>query len=206
MKMQAMQTARVIDVTFEIARTYLCALILTGSSACLSLPGKAQHAFYSYSLFTLPPLAPDTTLAIPLGYSGQKKAHYSVLVRVRLPGDTLFHTIPGLLPTGDSFSFRLKDGYRRQCDTLYVTRRGGVIAVELAEILILTFNKDDRLLRARQDHGFTKAVLARYYDARTKRSAGVETTSEYPSGSISLRLLSVGFPLPRRARQIFPAM
>ena len=129
-------------------------------------------------LFHIPPLAPDSCYVLPLNHIGLKLNHYSVLVKVRLPGDTTFYTLPGVLPTGDAFGFLLKAGRKGQTDTLRVIHRGGMQPVELAEIWVQAFHKNDHLLYDRQifgkpDRGFAKAVLSSYYDQHTLRGSWV---------------------------------
>lgn len=149
----------------------------------------AQSAFGQPRIFVAPLLPPDTKYAIPLNYYGYDKNHYSVLVKVRLPGDSIYYTVPGTLPTGDVIGFLHKAGRKEKTDTLYIIHRGGKSAVQLEEIWFRAFHKSDHLMYDRQifgkpDRDFTRAVITNYYDDRTPRGTlvrGRETRSnEFP--------------------------
>lgn len=157
-----------------------------------------QSTFGQIGIFNIPALAPGECFVIPLSHYGYKKNHYSVLVKVRLPDDPIYYTVPGTLPTGNALGFLHKAGKKRQGDTLYVIHRDGESAVELEEILVVVFHKDDHLLSDRlifgkPDRGFTRSVITNYYDDHTLRGSLVRVrekwSTDYPTLPIpSIRL------------------
>ncbi len=155
----------------------------------------AQSTFGQPSIFDAPLLPPDTRYAIPLNYYGYDKNHYSVLVKVRLPGDSIFYTLPGTLPTGDVIGFLHKAGRNKNTDTLYIIHRGGESAVKLEEIWFRAFHKSDHLMYDRPifgkpDRDFTREVITNYYDDRTPRGTLARERenrrNELPLPSLSL--------------------
>ena len=143
---------------------------------CLTLPGRAQqkprNLFDQSKLFNVPLLAPEATCAIPLHYIGLKKSGYILLLKVRLPGDSIYYTIPGVLPTGDSFGYRVKTGNRQSGDTLFLTHRSGQSAIRLEEVLVLSSHPKNRLFSGRPQRYFESLIVNSYYDERTQRSKG----------------------------------
>lgn len=150
----------------------------------------AQSTFGQIGIFNIPALAPGARYVIPLSDYGYNKSHYSVLVKVRLPGDMIYYTVPGTLPTGNAISFLHKAARKRQGDTLYVIHREGKSAIRLEEIWVMVFHKNDhlmydRLIFGKPDRDFTRAVITNYYDDRTPRGTQVrvrkQPISEFPA-------------------------
>ncbi len=149
---------------------------------------SAQIAIGQISVYSAPSLAPGERYAIPLSLYGYKKAHYSVLVKVRLQGDAIYYTVPGQLPRGHSLSFVHKAGKKEQGDTLFIICRRGGRPVELAEILVQAFHRSDcllsdRLIFGKPDRGFTKAVVGGYYDDQTLRGTMVRGRARKGDGT-----------------------
>ena len=136
-------------------------------------PCNAQSVFesgdirgYKLSIYNV---AFDTTtarVAIPLKYYGLRKFNYSVLVKVRLRGDTSFYSIPGILPSGDSFKFLQKSGNRTHGDTLVITRRNGDKPIVVSEIRIFAFRRNNKQGILKENHAFTKFILENYVGRR----------------------------------------
>ena len=101
-------------------------------------------------------------IAISLKYFGLQKFNYSVLVKVRLLGDSSFYSIPGILPSGDSFKFLQKSGNRTYGDTLIVTRRNGAEPLVLSEIIIFAFRRNTNTGVLKENRAFTKFILSNY--------------------------------------------
>jgi hypothetical protein len=155
-------------------------LLIIILALCLTFPSRAQklrNLFEQSKLYNVPTLSPDATCAIPLRYLGLKNSGYSLLVKVRLPGDATYYTIPGVLPTGDSFGCRLKIGTRQSGDTLFLTHRGGQSAVRLEEMLVLSYHTRHRAFPGRPQREFTNLIVNSYYDERTQRSKGARVPS-----------------------------
>ncbi|WP_373512197.1 LytR/AlgR family response regulator transcription factor [Persicitalea sp.] len=133
-----------------------------------------QCSFGQIRISDVPLIASGARHAIPLSQHGYRKSHYSVLVKVRLAGDTIYHSIPGQLPGGHSLSFLHKSGRKKQGDTLFVIHRWGEKAIALEEIWVQVFHKNDhlmydRLIFGQPDRGFARSVIASYYNERTLR-------------------------------------
>ncbi|WP_247231711.1 hypothetical protein [Telluribacter sp. SYSU D00476] len=151
-----------------------CCVTLGSLNAYGQTPPQAAP-FLTYHLVNVPPLAPDDAYVVPMRKMGLNRSSYSVLLKVRLPGDSVYYTIPGVLPTGDSFGFRMKTGKGRSSDTLYVIRRGGESPVQLEEIYVLAFHPIDRLVSTYPKRDFDELIVTSYYDAHTRRSTSRKT-------------------------------
>lgn len=133
---------------------------------------QAQNPVNRHIFFNFPEFAPGASHAIALSKLGLKKNNYSVLIKARLPGDSIFYTIPGHFPMGESFGFRLKVGHEKtQTDTLFLINREGQQSVRLEEVMVYFFHQNDRLIPRKPDRDFTSTVLNDYYDPHTRRGA-----------------------------------
>ncbi|MCE7065820.1 hypothetical protein [Dyadobacter sp. CY326] len=99
---------------------------------------------------------------IPLRKYGLRKCNYAVMVKASLDGDPASYHIPGSLPNGDSFSFKIKSGGKRHGDTLMIIRRSGNERVQFSKISILAFRGLDVGAFVRNDKAFRKFFLATY--------------------------------------------
>ena len=113
--------------------------------------------------------------AIPLKFYGLKKYNYSVLVKVRLEGDTTLYPVPGTLPSGDRFKFVQKVGNRLYGDTIILIHRSGRTTVVLSEIKILAFRQKNRKGGLKPNNSFTKFILDNYVSGNTSQTIYPET-------------------------------
>lgn len=194
-------------------KAYIHTLILTAVAILYSLTGHAQNRIYPHRIFDVPSFEPDAHYAQPIGVYVPKRSSYSVLLKVRLPGDTVYYTLPGVLPTGDSFSFKIKAGKSRRSDTLYLIRRGGVLPVQLYEVCMYVISHKGRPVLSQSNADYSNTVLMSFYDQRTRQGAGhardflppaATTRSRLPNVSVfsNLYFSQVGINRAREASEI----
>ncbi len=128
---------------------------------------NAQSLILKHRIFDPPLLSSQSGFTMALSQMGFKKTNYSVLVKVRLPGDSVYYTIPGVVPTGQSLGVLLKVGPKYGSDTLHVFSRDVDRPLRVEEINVMAFHPKDRVKPGRPDRDFTKAVLTGYFDANT---------------------------------------
>ena len=165
-------------------KTYLHRIVLLHVFILNFAGSPAQTVVNRHYFFDMPEFAPGASRMIALNKIGLTGSNYSVLIKARLPNDTLFYTIPGHFPSGESFGYRLKVGQSKtQTDTLVFYYREGEHSIKLEEVIVYFFNQKDRLVSRRPERNFTKVVLRSYYDQRTRRGAirSVDEQENFPS-------------------------
>ena len=100
--------------------------------------------------------------SIPLRKYGLRKSNYAVLIKVRIEGHLAEYHIPGSLPNGDSFGFKLKAGTRKHGDTLIITRRSGHGRIAFSKISILAYKRLNNWPLVRNDKAFRKFFITTY--------------------------------------------
>jgi hypothetical protein len=106
--------------------------------------------------------AAGDSYSIPLRKYGMRKSNYAVLVKAEIEGDLCEYHIPGELPNGDSFSFKLKAGTKQHGDTLVIIRRSGSDRIQFSRISILAYRNCSAWPFVRNDKAFRKFFLGTY--------------------------------------------
>ncbi len=139
-------------------------LLITIFSIC-SLASHAQSTYQSDDInayqLRLSDLVVGESCKIALHDYLPKKSRYSVWVKVRLPDDSTFYTLPQTLPSGDSFGVQLQVDAQNHRDTLEIFRRAGEGNLSFAEVQILAFTSQSKHSRIRYERGFAEFVLYR---------------------------------------------
>lgn len=139
-------------------------LLITVFSIC-SLASHAQSTYQSDDInayqLRLSDLIVGESYKIALHDYLPKKSRYSVWVKVRLPDDSTFYTLPQTLPSGDSFGVQLHVDAQNHRDTLEIFRRTGEKKSSFAEVKILAFASQRRNGYSRYERGFAEFVLHR---------------------------------------------
>ncbi len=165
--------------TFPFRPHLPSALLMVLLSLALLRPLRAQQSYGSNvpqgSRLNIGQVVLDSVSPHPyvlaLKNVGVARTRQTVLLKVRPAGDSLYYTLPGRLPGGNSFGVVLIRGNRYSGDSLCLVRRSGTQTVRLTDVHLLTFHYKDRLLLPWPDRKFNEALLASYFDSRTMRSA-----------------------------------
>jgi len=136
----------------------LAASLLFAVSAAVAQSQYPNDRHRGYKL-RLPPQPVTDTLRIPLARYLPGETHYVVIARIKLPNDSLLYTLPGLLPTGDSFGVKLLNGHRSRSDTLVIYRRDGTASDCFDEINILAFSSPFQRENWRYDRSFATYLV-----------------------------------------------
>ncbi|GAB3172551.1 hypothetical protein [Telluribacter humicola] len=182
-------------------KTRILSLLVACCATLGYLPTYAQSHFLTFYLSKVPPLAPGGTYAVALSDIGLHKPGFSVLLKVRLPQDSVYYTIPGVLPTGDSFGSKVKTGKGTRSDTLYIIHREGESTLQVEEVLVMAFYPIDRMSTASSRREYAKAVLNSYYDKNTKRTARRETAEQLSENKLP-DLFPALVPFPTKQSQL----
>ena len=139
--------------------------LLITALCCGWLTNYAQSTYQSDDInayqLRLSNLAIQESYKIALHDYFPKKSRYSVWVKVRLPNDSTFYTLPQTLPSGDSFGVQLQVDIQSHRDTLEIFRRMGEGRLSFAEVKILAFASQRKHSRIRYERGFAEFVLHR---------------------------------------------
>lgn len=106
--------------------------------------------------------ASGNSYSIPLRKYGLRKSNYAVLIKARIEGHLSEYHIPGSLPNGHSFGFKLKAGNKKHGDTLIITRRSGSGRIAFSKISILAYKRLNNWPLVRNDKAFRKFFIATY--------------------------------------------
>ncbi len=151
-------------------KTFLHTLVLLPVFLLTFTGSPAQIKINRHYFFDMPEFAPGASHTITLSKLALKRNNYTALIKARLPNDSLFYTIPGQFPSGESFGYQLKVGQSKtQTDTLFLYYREGERSIKLEEVIVYFFHPGERIISQRPDRNFTRTVLKCYYDQRTRR-------------------------------------